>query len=252
MHENEQPGSASRTQDFAGVPLTSGVARRIIVELLQRQLQWRRKDLAVEVERIHMARGGTKGQQSPQSIVKKALTDLLEDGLVENFGFGLWRSTSLAGDVQKASDEGTLLPDQLSDAEPIEEVIEGKTIGDGAEAVYVYFNPNDRELATLRGRDTWECKVGRSSSANPVDRIMGQGAKTALSHPPVVGLVILTNDSSALEKAIHASLRLVEQRVDDSPGAEWFLTSPARIEAWYLGYQLAVAHLAGDTSSDAP
>lgn len=246
MDDNQQSGS----EDFTGVPLTAGVARRIIVDLLQHQSQWRRKELATEVERTHLARGGSKGQQAPQSIVKKALTNLLEDGLVKNVGFGLWRSTSSTGDVQQAADEGTPT-DQLSDADPIQEAVEeGKTIGSGAEAVYVYFNPNDRELANLRTKNVWECKVGRTASANAADRIIGQGAKTALSHAPVVGLVIQTDDSSALEKALHASLRLAEQRVDDSPGAEWFLTSPARIEAWYLAYQLAVAHLAGDASED--
>src|SRR5271155_4135529 len=75
MHENEQSRLASSAQDFTDVPLTSGVARRIIVDLFQQQPQWRRKELAAEVERIHLAKGGTKGQQAPQAIVKKALTN---------------------------------------------------------------------------------------------------------------------------------------------------------------------------------
>jgi T5orf172 domain len=178
-------------------------------------------------------------------------------------GHGLWRSATAAGVSQlsgiaaPASDLGitqTLESSpgaiEIVESEPAEEVVAEKTIGEGAEVVYVYFNPNDRELAQLRGRKVWECKIGRSATGSPVDRIVGQGAKTALSHPPVIGLVIRTDDSSALEKALHASLRLVEQRVPDSPGVEWFYSSPSRIESWHATYQRAVAYLGEDLVRD--
>jgi hypothetical protein len=42
---------------------------------------------------------------------------------------------------------------------------------------------------------------------------------------------------------LHSSLRLVSAEVPDSPGNEWFITSPARVEQWYLGFQSALASL---------
>src|SRR5262249_3445634 len=99
------------------------------------------------------------------------------------------------------------------------------------------FNPNDRRLAELEGRDSWECKIGRTSSCDAIGRILGQGIRTSLSRLPTVGLVLRTDDSAALEKPLHASLTLVGADVRDSPGNEWFMTSPARIEAWYADFQ---------------
>lgn len=55
-----------------------------------------------------------------------------------------------------------------------------------------------------------------------------------------MGLVLRTDDSAALENALHSSLRLIEAEVPDSPGNEWFITSPARVEAWYASFQNAL------------
>jgi hypothetical protein len=118
-----------------------------------------------------------------------------------------------------------------------------KEVGVGAECVYLYFYPNDRRLAELEGRDAWECKIGRTASGDAINRIFGQGIRTALSRLPIVGLVVRTDDSSALENALHSSLRLVGAEVPDSPGNEWFLTSPARVEAWYAVFQTSLGEI---------
>jgi hypothetical protein len=67
--------------------------------------------------------------------------------------------------------------------------------------------------------------------------------RTALSHMPIVGLLIKTDDSAALEKALHAALRLVEAAVPDSPGVEWFMTSPTDVEEWYNRFQHSLSAL---------
>jgi hypothetical protein len=46
---------------------------------------------------------------------------------------------------------------------------------------------------------------------------------------------------TALENALHSSLRLVGAEVPPSPGNEWFITSPARVEAWHQSFQNALA-----------
>lgn len=233
------------SKSHAGVPLMPSVARRIILELFGKQSSWKTKDLAREVEKIHLDRGGLKGAQTLPNVVNKALGYLLEDGQVENPEYGIWSGKTLSesksepvSDVSgKAVDEGAI--------SVAEELVPEKTLGDGTETVYLYYSPNDRELAELKGRDTWECKIGHSATGKAGDRILGQRPKTALAHPPVVGLEIRTEDSAALEKALHVSLRLVEKEVPDSLGTEWFLTSPERIEAWFRAYQTALAHLGG-------
>lgn len=174
------------------------------------------------------------------------MQDLRDDGSVMAPGHGWWRWTEASTGDEQPNDLGEVEPmfneDQENDAlEPI--VQSEREIGVGNECVYLYFNPNDRRLAELEGRAVWECKIGRTSSSDAISRIMTQGIKTSLSHFPIVGLVIRSNDAAALERALHSSLRLIEAEVADSPGIEWFITSPSRVEAWYERFLGALASL---------
>jgi hypothetical protein len=224
-----------------GIELMPSVARPIIEELFERQEQWRRDDLVSEVKRVHAERRGVAGNQNPSSVVSKALGYLQEDGKVLKLAYGVWKRASTDGtDTGSDIAETTgSMPTPEEDA-PVAE----KVIGVGGESVYLYFNPNDRELASHQGRTVWECKIGLSTGKSGVlARILGQGTKTALSHPPVVALEMRTHDCAALERALHLSLRLIDASVPDSPGTEWFMTSPQRVEKWFTAYQDALSHL---------
>ncbi len=219
-------------------------ARRIILELFEKQEQWPTDELISEVERRHAEEGGVKGNQAPRLVVSKALGYLQEDGKVSNVSYGYWKraatdETEIESDIAAAT---STIPPTLEEDEPVAD----KVVGEGEESVYVYFNPNDRELASHKGRILWECKIGCTSTSDVVARIRGQGAKTALSHPPVIGLIIKTHDCAALEKALKASLRLTDAAVADSLGSEWFMTSPERIEKWFAAFQQAVSYLNQD------
>lgn len=227
--------------DIRGIPLMPSVARQIMEELFQKQQQWRRGALIREVQRLHEARGGARGKQNPVSTIKKALHDLSDDGRVHNVGYGHWRWASPERSQPPPDDVDSVSPETVDASDADDDAISvEKEIGEGLESVYVYFNPNDRELATLKNRAAWECKVGRTGVSEAIPRIVSQGGTTALSHVPVIGLVIRTQDSAALEKALHASLRLAEAEVEGSPGTEWFMTSPSQIETWYLGFERSV------------
>jgi hypothetical protein len=124
-----------------------------------------------------------------------------------------------------------------------------ETIGQGDESVYLYYNPNDRRLAQLERRGTWECKIGYTAGrANT--RLLGQGIRTALSHAPALALVIRSDDGRTLETVLHQSLRLVDSAIVDA-GREWFMTSPDRGKLWYAAYMEALEHLRreGDQST---
>lgn len=178
--------------EVQGVPLQPNNARKFVVDLFNEQPQWTRSDLANEVLKRHHSAGGTDGTQSPTTVVKKCLSVLRQEGRVQSVAKGVWirldPSTQIdsSGNIQakinpaqieESADEPFEL-DEEEDGSPSAEQI---TIGQGEEAVYLYFNPNDRELAKLRGLDHWECKIGRTSQL-PVDsRIFAQGIKTALS-----------------------------------------------------------------------
>ena len=103
-----------------------------------------------------------------------------------------------------------------------------KEIGDGNDYVYVYYNPNDKKLALLEGKDRWECKIGFSSS-DPVQRIQDQGIQTSISREPIIGLLVRTPNGYYTEALLHK--RLYQYKViSDGCGDEWFMTSPIEIE----------------------
>jgi len=234
--------------DSTGIPLMPSVARRIIEELFKQQPQWKRDALITEVKRIHAERGGVPGSQEPASVVAKALGYLHEDGKVIKQDYGYWKSMS--SDSATATPATAALPVSNIAAEEADDTpVAEKEIGDGDESVYVYFNPNDRKLASHEGRTVWECKVGRTSASDVFPRIQGQGTGTALSHTPVIGLVIRTHDSVALERALHSSLRLIDARVPDSGGVEWFMTSPEHVKKWFVAFQGILAALSPDAQT---
>ena len=209
-------------------PFVRPVVRRIIERLFSEKDLWKSGELVDRVVQAHRDAGGSV-VPNPNFTIIRALrwTRAPEDGS--------------PAPEEKATDSCSAVDEKIDDIEPA--IRPEKEIGNGLECVYLYFNPNDRRLAELEGRDIWECKIGRTSSRDAMQRIWGQGIRTSLSHLPTVGLVFRTDDSSALENALHSSLRLVGAEVPDSPGNEWFITSPALVEAWYESFQSTLATL---------
>jgi hypothetical protein len=228
---------ASRTR-ADGLPFSRPIVRRIAESLFQERSQWKSGELVDRIVQHHKAGGGVSSS-SPSFTVRRVLQDLRDEGLVNAPGHGWWRwigetQMSAVHDDDLALANTVESHDDVDDLEPTIRI--ECQAGAGTECVYLYFNPNDRRLAELEGRDIWECKIGRTSSCDAINRILSQGIRTALSRLPTVGLVLRTDDSAALERALHASLRLVSAEVPDSPGDEWFITSPSRVEAWYMAY----------------
>jgi hypothetical protein len=224
------------------LPFVRPAVRQIIEGLFHEQSQWKSADLVDRVIQSHRARGGSI-VPNPNFTIRRVLRDLRNDGLVIAPGHGWWRWADSPADgpnpEEHATDTIASVDDVIDDFEPI--IRPDKEVGAGLECVYLYFNPNDRRLAELEGRDVWECKIGRTGRRDAIQRTLGQGIRTALSRLPAIGLVLRTEDSGALESALHSSLRLVGAEVPDSPGNEWFITSPARVEVWYGTFQNSLA-----------
>jgi T5orf172 domain len=247
MSDEQQVNVSERDNGSYRVPLTGLVARRLILKCFEQKDQWTRQDLAKAVEQRHFKEGGFQGAQPVVMVVKKVLSELREEGVAQSVSKGLWRYVAGSDSPPEAQDStGSTPDDRVSEDEEEQGGLQiDEEIGTGDESVYLYYNPNDFRLAQSEGRSTWECKVGHTVSA--VDaRILGQGARTSLSHPPVVGLVIHTRDARTLEGVLHRALRSVDCAVVDSPGTEWFVTSPVRVKAWYATYMLSLNALVND------
>ncbi len=93
---------------------------------------------------------------NPSFTTKRASNDLKSDGLLTSPGHRWWRWTRANEDgspapEEKATDACSAVDEKIDDIEPA--IRPEKEIGNGLEYVYLYFNPNDRRLAELEGRD---------------------------------------------------------------------------------------------------
>lgn len=166
---------------------------------------------------------------------KKALRLLADEGSVESPRVGWWRITERNRIPELPALDLPISYQDKAESESEPRITIQREIGKGAESVYVYYHDAYAELARLKGAAVWECKIG-STLGDPDVRVIGQGALTAFPRPPVVGLVIRSDNGRALERAIHNALDSAGQRVEGGAGSEWFLTSPDRVERWVLEF----------------
>jgi len=109
-----------------------------------------------------------------------------------------------------------------------------KEIGDGKDFIYVYYNENDKKLASLEGQKRWECKIG-FTSVSPQQRIDSQKPNTSMAREPILGLLIRVDNGYFVESWLHKELYQHKiDRFSKESGDEWFLTSPEEVEYLYL------------------
>jgi hypothetical protein len=221
--------------EFSNLPLTAAIAQKLIMQLFGNNQVARREDIASAILTRHLKLGGLRPTQTPQQIAKKALTTLKDAGLAVNPSFGFWKilSSEWVND-----EEANAAASDIESEEDVQDLADAtwqaeRTIGTGAQAVYLYFLPAYRDVAMQKQQPNWRCKIGMTTRDDPRDRIYSQ-ASTALPERPVIGLVIRTDMALALEKAIHGILNVRNRGIPDLPGSEWFMTSPDEVEALYI------------------
>lgn len=111
--------------------------------------------------------------------------------------------------------------------------------GTGKESVYVYYFPS-----TATNKNKWPCKIGRAKNGVK-KRLSGQ--KAGMLEPPVIGLIIHTDDCLRDEMIIHTLMR--KDKIENSFGNEWYETTPRGVLNTYidademltLGQQIRIA-----------
>lgn len=220
-----------------GLPLIPSIAAELALELFAGRTE-KRSDVAEAVRRAHLERGGAPPNTEDMKLVlKKALVRLRREGLCETAGYAYWKfggwlsppveSPEIADDDSASTDDGSFPADTKQP--PLSK--DTATVGQGDGSVYVYYLPVYAKVAASEGRKTWPCKVGRTER-DPILRVMSQ-ASTALPERPEIALVMRTKQPSALESALHSILKLRGRWRQDSPGSEWFDTSPDEVLSIY-------------------
>lgn len=199
---------------YVGLPLTSAIAAKLVVELFSGRTV-KRQVIVDAVVMAHKSRGGADASTTNLAhTIKKGLSTLKRQGLCSNPSSGFWR----IGATVSETDITHLLKE---DSEP---VLESRLpsasliVGSGIGSVYVYFLPIYKHVADVEGRSSWPCKIGRSER-DPILRVYSQSG-TALPEKPEIALLIKTDQAATLETALHAVLKLRGQWCENSPGSE--------------------------------
>ena len=198
-------------------PLTLKMARELIQELFAGQTVQKQEIMRVVVEK-HLERGGLPATARSNNPVTLALWHLKRGGQANNPSEDNWLTLSSPQDDDSVNSER-------------DNLVPKRTIGSGKQSVYLYYYPAYQILAGLQDEEVWACKIGRSRSG-AISRIRSQ-TRTALPEFPKVGLIIKTDESGLMEKAIQYILRLQGKQKQDAPGNEWFITSPSEVEQVY-------------------
>jgi hypothetical protein len=213
---------------YADLPLSPAIAEELILEKFSGQVT-ARQTIVEEINRLHIARGGKPAEAVDLgSLVKKALKKLLDSGSAENPSQGYWRIGPEASETEDdASDSQGVSAQVVFEPLPAADVVLGAQ-ADEKGAVYLYYLPAYRLQSEAENATVWPCKIGWTDR-DPLVRILSQAA-TALPEKPHVALIVYTEHPLALEAAIHGVLTLRGRKVDNSPGKEWFLTSPEDVK----------------------
>lgn len=212
---------------YFGLELTPTIFKDLLIQFFDGK-QFNRKDAINVITKYHSDNGGVLNKPSYVSVFKKATQGLNKNG-IENVGYGTWRLCYEKEAVEeivaiKDTEEGTYSAD--------------KKIGEGKNAVYVYYYDCYKELSLLLEKDVWQCKIGRTD-VDPIGRVFSQ-AGTCYPELPHLALVIYCDDSSTLERALHNILIIRKRWISNAPGKEWFMTSPEEIESIY--YSIIMQH----------
>lgn len=104
------------------------------------------------------------------------------------------------------------------------EIIKANNIsGEGSGCIYVYYFP-----AYFKDNDSFPIKIGMSSG-DYRSRILSQ-IGTSSPEYPVVYRVLLTDTPTLIESYIHSALKVQDKWIVNSPGNEWFMTTPKEID----------------------
>lgn len=213
---------------YYGLELTANVFKELLIELYDGK-QFKRQDAIDTIVSFHKDHGGFTNKNGYVAVFKNASRRLSNEGL-ENIGYGTWR-------LNYKKETLEIVEEQKS--EDISYTVD-KIIGEGNNAVYVYYYDTYKELAELKDQAYWECKIGRTDR-EPIQRVLNQ-AGTCHPEYPHIALVINCPNSNVLESALHNTLKLRGRHLPDAPGDEWFITSPDEIEDIY--YKLTNSYAA--------
>lgn len=207
-----------------GMPLTCAIAYELIPQFFSGQTIELRQ-IVDRVTQSHIEQGGLKARSArADAPIGQALAKLTQIQLATKGSHGFW--VILRQGDAPSSDQDSAISSQVVEDSKVEANSDIE-LGSGASAIYVYYFDNYRESAAQANRDRWPCKIGRTDR-DPLTRVNSQVA-TSLPEHPHIALILRTSEPSWWESVLHGVLTIRGFAKTDSPGCEWFNTSPHEV-----------------------
>ena len=206
--------------DNRGLKLIPSLFASILIELFDGKI-FERQTAIDKVREYHLNAGGILEQDRDYVAVFKAAAQVLKNNGLTNQGYGVWRLNYKKQDSEIVKQKKTVIKYDVDEE-----------IGNGDSAVYVYYYDIYKKYAEINGKNFFECKIGRTDKA-PIQRIIDQTG-TCYPEKPHIALIIYCENSKSLESALHRVLQYGGKKVEESPGNEWFITSPEEIKEIYF------------------
>ena len=210
---------------YKNIDLTPLVFSSILIYLFDGK-QFKRQNAIDEIRDFHRKNGGKLQKVNYVSTFKRSCGNLKP--YIKNLSYGVWQLNfrkKYIESAEKVEQKRKIEKDDNALISPKE------TIGTGEEAIYVYYYNTYKKYALFKNKNTWPCKIGKTSS-NVSERILNQ-LGTAYPEYPIIGLEIRCSSAAKLEKAIHSILKYKNKTISNSPGKEWYNTNPSEIQHIY-------------------
>lgn len=203
---------------YSNIELTPGVFKELLIELFDGK-QFKRADAIKIITEYHINNGGICEKNEYIGTFKRATKMLQENGII-NCGYGIWK-------LNYKEKETTVFEIERN----VETIKADEEYGNGKNAVYMYYYDVYKELADLKGKKTYPCKIGRTDR-DPLQRIISQSG-TCYPEKPHIALIFRCDNSSNLENAFHSILKIKNKWIEKAPGTEWFETNTEEIKEIY-------------------
>ena len=183
--------------------------------------------------------------QTARRYVRYALANLFRDeGVVDRLKHGWYQLGDAEGAARlilespdrgddQAAHEGSDEDALDTDAPLSADITVWEVVGSGAHSLYVFCYPADRELAGLRGEDSWPVKIGftRLRAEQRVRQMLrDEATQTALPHFPEILLEVRHDDAAHIERFAHRLLQASGRSHEGGLGREWFIASPTIVK----------------------
>jgi hypothetical protein len=211
-----------------GAEPTALVLQPVIVSLLERSGRGlSRHQLIQAIDEEWSDAGGTPTEGRTLARVKKALSALHEQGIVESPVLGFYcltDSDSAVSATETVESDSALVSSGSDDLieEPEVEIPIDRFVGGGKQFVYAFYLPTFRAAAEAKGESRWPVKIGMTTTS--VEQRMASH-QTALPEVPEMAILIRTDNAALMERVIHGILTMRGRRMDESAGSEWFSTN---------------------------